>query len=123
MIKSFGYSAIAALTITVTAPINIIDANKADFNIIHSTSFLTNLITFYVLLWVVLLLFFSIVLKLWKGFEKALFFLIAVVLVWSLYLPLPIGTLDGIDAIMISQLNLFFGPLQILGQVWEEATH
>ena len=106
------YSFVLTLVISFISPLNLIDANRDDFDIENGVSFLINLASMALLFYFCALLIFGLAIKLSKRKADRLIFVFLVVLsLWAMYFPLPIGKLDGVDDIVISRVNFILGIL------------
>jgi hypothetical protein len=102
--KSLIYALYLSLSVAIISPINIIIANSKDFAIVNRTSFFLNLGLYFIGLAFIIFLF-MLLLGLFNR-KKWLFSLVVFILAINLYLPLPVGKLDGVDVLSVSVLNL-----------------
>jgi hypothetical protein len=109
MKKTLLYAFIATLVIAIVSPLNVISSNPDDFHILNGTSFLLHLVSTFFILFMSIALIYFILYKLFKENYYIIVFLTTIVVIWSLYLPLPTGKLDGVDQIGISLINIILG--------------
>lgn len=114
-IKRAAFSSLPiALSITIAAPLGIMSSNPDDLQITNGSSFISNLVystAFFFCLFFAIALIAGLIGRQTTRLVNALF---APIILWILYLPLSIGTLDGFDQIEVNILNVFFGALLTL---------
>jgi hypothetical protein len=121
MKKIFFYSFILSMSLGILSPLILISNNPSDFDSVNGGDFLRQLFLYFFCVFLFFGLVFLFIKKLFFKAEPFIFAIVCMILVWSFYLPLSVGKLDGVDVISISYLYLFMGLVfGFLGYVFEK---